>query len=71
MHFAAGDWFTTIPRHTISVTTAGKEPIALLVVPRHGRRHRRTAMNMAATGLGGAQAADILTASEAQGRLSA
>ena len=34
------DWFTIIPRHTISVTTAGKEPIELLVFPRHGRRHR-------------------------------
>ena len=27
------DWFTTIPRHTVSVTTAGTEPIALLVLP--------------------------------------
>jgi hypothetical protein len=27
------DWFTTIPRHTVSVTAAGKEPIVLLVVP--------------------------------------
>ena len=28
------DWFTTISRHTVSVTTAGgREPIALLVVP--------------------------------------
>jgi uncharacterized protein DUF5994 len=33
-HFARVDWFTTIPRHTVSVTTAGgREPIALLVVP--------------------------------------
>jgi hypothetical protein len=52
------DWFTTIPRHTISVTTAGKEPIELLVVP-------------PGTAEGTAQAADILTASQAQGRLSA
>jgi hypothetical protein len=28
------DWFTTIPRHTVSVTTAGsREPITSLVVP--------------------------------------
>jgi hypothetical protein len=33
-HFARVDWFTTIPRHTVSVTTAhSREPIALLVVP--------------------------------------
>jgi Family of unknown function (DUF5994) len=33
-HFVRVDWFTTIPRHTISVTTAGgREPIALMVVP--------------------------------------
>ena len=33
-HFVRIDWFTTIPRHTVSVTTArGREPIALLVVP--------------------------------------
>jgi hypothetical protein len=33
-HLARIDWFTTIPRHTVSVTTAGRrEPIALLVVP--------------------------------------
>jgi uncharacterized protein DUF5994 len=33
-HFVRVDWFTTIPRHTVSVTTAGgREPIALLVVP--------------------------------------
>jgi Family of unknown function (DUF5994) len=33
-HFARVDWFITIPRHTISVTTAGsREPITLLVVP--------------------------------------
>jgi Family of unknown function (DUF5994) len=66
------DWFTTIPRHTVSVTTAGRKPIALLVVPPGASEGAaQTAMNMAATGPGAAQAADILTASEAQGRLSA
>jgi uncharacterized protein DUF5994 len=54
--FARVDWFTTIPRHTVSVTTAGgREPIALLVVPpAHPRKPP-------------AQAADILTAEEARG----
>jgi Family of unknown function (DUF5994) len=66
------DWFTTIPRHTVSVTTAGREPIALLVVPPGASEGAaQTAMNVAATGRGAAQAADILTASEAQGRPSA
>ena len=69
MHFAVGDWFTTIPRHTISVTTAGKEPDR--AAGGSPGTAEGTAVNMAATGLGGAQAADILTASEAQGRLSA
>ena len=65
------DWFTTIPRHTVSVATAGKEPIALLVIPPGtAEGTAQTAMNMAATSRDGAQAADILTASEAQGRLS-
>ena len=71
-HVIRVDWFTTIPRHTVSVTTAGKEPIALLVVPPGTADGAAvTAMNMAATGPGGTQAGDILTASEAQGRLSA
>jgi hypothetical protein len=53
------------------VATAGKEPIALLVVPPGtAEGTAQTAMNMASTSRGGAQAADILTASEAQGRLS-
>jgi hypothetical protein len=52
------DWFTTIPRHTVSVTTADRDPIALLVVPPGASD-------------GAAQAADILTASEAQSRPSA
>jgi Family of unknown function (DUF5994) len=71
-HVIRVDWFTTIPRHTVSVTTADKEPIVLLVVPPGtAEGTAQTAMNMAATGPGGVQAADILTASEAQGRLSA
>jgi hypothetical protein len=47
-------------------------PIARLVVPPGtAEGTAQTAMNMAATGPGGAQAADILTASQAQDRLSA
>jgi Family of unknown function (DUF5994) len=66
------DWFSVIPRHTISVTTAGQGTIELLVVPPGTAEGTAvTAMNMAATGPGAAQAGDILTASEAQGRLSA
>jgi hypothetical protein len=71
-HVIRVDWFTTIPRHTVSVTTVGKEPIALLVVPPGtADGAARTALNMAATGPPAAQAGDILTASEGQGRLSA
>jgi hypothetical protein len=71
-HLIRVDWFTTIARHTISVTTAGKGTIEVLVVPPGtAEGTAQTAMNMAATGPGGAQAGDILTASEAQGRLSA
>jgi hypothetical protein len=71
-HAVRVDWFTTIPRHTVSVTAAGKEPIALLVVPPGtAEGTAQTAMNMAVTGPGAAQAGDILTASEARGRLSA
>jgi hypothetical protein len=59
------DWFTTIPRHTVSVTATGKDPIALLVVPpATAEGTARTAMNMAATSRGAVQATDILTASE-------
>jgi len=71
-HLIRVDWFTTIPRHTVSVTTAGKGTIEVLVVaPGTAEGTAVTAMNMAATGLGGDQAGDILTASEAQSRLSA
>ena len=71
-HLIRVDWFTIIPRHTISVTTAGQGTIDLLVVPPGASEGAaQTAMNMAATGPGAAQAADILTASEARGRSSA
>jgi hypothetical protein len=57
-HFARVDWFTTIPRHTVSVTTAGgREPIALLVVPPSTPAAAAwAAMNTAATSPGTAQA---------------
>ena len=69
-HFVRIDWFTTIPRHTVSVTTAGgRDPIALLEVPPGTPAETaRAAMKTAATGPGTAQAADILTAEEAPGR---
>lgn len=56
--FARVDWFTTIPRHTVSVTTAGgREPIALLVVPPSTPAGAAwAAMNTAATSPGTAQA---------------
>jgi Family of unknown function (DUF5994) len=66
------DWFSVIPRHTVSVTTAGKGTIELLVVPPGtADGAAQTALNMAATGPPAAQAGDILTASEGHGRLSA
>ncbi len=66
-HFVRVDWFTTIPRHTVSVTTAGgREPIALLVVPPSTRTEAAwDAMDRAATGPGNVQATDILTAEDA------
>jgi hypothetical protein len=56
-HRARVDWFTTIPRRTVSVTTAGgREPIALLVVPPSTPEGAAwAAMNTAATGSGTAQ----------------
>jgi hypothetical protein len=68
-HFAQIDWFSTIPRHTVSVTTAGgREPTTLLVVPPSTPAEAaRAAMHTAATSPGTAQAADILTAEEARG----
>ena len=57
-HVIRVDWFTIIPRHTLSVTTAGKEPIELLVVPPGtAEGTAQTAMTMAATSPGGAQPA--------------
>jgi hypothetical protein len=69
-HFARVDWFTTIPRRTVSVTTAGgREPITLLVVPPNTPAGAAwAAMNTAATSPGTAQAAEIPTAEEAPGR---
>jgi hypothetical protein len=72
-HAVRVDWFfTTIPRHTVSVIAAGKKPIALLVVsPGHGRRHRPERHEHGSHRPGRRPASDILTASGAQGRLSA
>jgi hypothetical protein len=66
-HAVRVDWFTTISRHTVSVTTAGgREPIALLVVPAKTRAEAAwDALDTAATGPGTAQATDILTAGDA------
>ncbi len=36
-HVIRVDWFTTIPRHTVSVTTASKGTITLLVASRRSR----------------------------------
>lgn len=71
-HFVRVDWFTTIPRHTVSVTVAGgQEPIALLVVPPSTPPGAAwAAMNTAATGPGTAQAAGILAAEDAPGAAS-
>jgi uncharacterized protein DUF5994 len=68
-HFARVDWFTTISRHTVSVTIAGsREPIALLVVPPSTRAEAAWgAMDTAATGPGTAKATVILTAEDAPG----
>ena len=64
------DWFTTIPHHTVSVTTSGgREPIALLVVsPDTPAETAWAAMNIAATSPGIPQATDVLTAEEAPER---
>lgn len=64
-HAVRVDWFTTIPRHTVSVTAAAHEPIALLVVPAAvSEGTAKTAMNVAAASRGAGQASDILAASE-------
>jgi hypothetical protein len=68
-HFVRVDRLTTIPRHTVSVTTAGaREPIALLVVPPDTPTETAWAeMNIAATNPGTPRTADILIAKELQG----
>jgi hypothetical protein len=68
-HLVQVDWFITIPRHTVSVTTTGgREPIALLVVPPDTPAETAwAAMNIAATNPGAPQTADVLTADELQG----
>jgi hypothetical protein len=68
-HLVQVDWFITIPRHTVSVTTTGgREPIALLVVPPDTPAETAwAAMNIAATNPGAPQTADVLTAGELQG----
>ncbi len=64
------DRFTTIPHHTVSVTTAGRgEPIALLVVsPDTPAETAWAAINMAATSPGVPRITDILTADAAPER---
>jgi hypothetical protein len=67
-HFVRVDWFTAIPRHTVSVTATGREPIALLVVPPDTPAETAwAAMNVAATNPGTPHTADILTVDELQG----
>jgi Family of unknown function (DUF5994) len=68
-HVVHIDWLTTIARHTVSVTTAGRrEPIALLVVsPGTPAETAWAAMNIAAASPGIPQATDILIAEELQG----
>jgi len=63
------DWLTTIPRHTVSVTTVGgREPIALLVVsPDTPTETAWAALNIAAANPGIPQTADVLIAEELQG----
>jgi hypothetical protein len=69
-YFVRVDWFTTVPRHTVSVTVASRrEPIALLVVsPDTPAETAWAEMNIAATNPGTPQTADILTAEELQAR---
>ena len=58
-HVVRVDWFTTIARHTVSVTIAGQGPIALLVAsPGTAEGAARTAMNMAANGSAPPRAAE-------------
>ena len=61
-HAIRVDWFTTIPRHTISVTADRKGPIELLVVPLTLSAAATTAMDMAMTSRD--RPADILIAAQ-------
>jgi hypothetical protein len=66
-HVVRVDWFAAMPRHTVSVAVAGREPIALLVVPSGTPAvAARAALDLAATSPGSAQAAGILAAEEAR-----
>ena len=69
-HFVPVDPLTTIPRHTITVTIAGRrEPIALLVIPPDTPAEAAWAdMNIAATSPGTPQTTGILTPQELQAR---
>jgi hypothetical protein len=68
-HVVRVDWFTTLPRQTVSVTTtSGREPIALLVVPPDTPAETAwAAMNIAATNPGAPQTVGILAAEEIRG----
>jgi hypothetical protein len=68
--FVRVDGFTAIPRHTVSVTTAGgRELIALLVIsPDTPTETAWAAMNLAATNPGTPRAIGVLTAKEAPER---
>ena len=68
-HCVRVDWFTTIPRHTVSVTAAdGRAPIALLVVPPDTPTVIAwDQMSIAATNPGAPQTAGILTAKALRG----
>ncbi len=66
-HVVRVNWFTAMPRHTVSVSVAGRGPISLLVVPPGTpARAAGDVMDLAATNPGTAQAADILAAEEAR-----
>jgi hypothetical protein len=62
-HVIRVDWFTTIPRHTISVTADGHDIINLLVIPPGTAAvPAQAAMDTAATSLGSPD--DILAAAQ-------
>jgi hypothetical protein len=68
VHVVRIDWSTTIPRHTVIVTTVGGwAPIALLVVsPDTPTETAWAAVNLAATNPGVPQAVGTLVAKEAK-----